>query len=423
MDGGAEGRADTLTACVWNLLGRVRNPRTDAGADARRDGERGRRRRDRAGRRRCAAARPVPRRSRARGVGPMMAMMGIRLHPVDTWFFRDGTPFTLDSAPQENVDSLFPPHPPTVVGALRAALAYANGWNGAVPWPPPHSRSPRRRPGPRCAAILRPVRAAQRAAAVPRPAARAGYEERPGRLGPGRLPPSRSPRDMRPSATTSGSPKQPLPNRIRGDSTRATGQWLTQGGMNAVLLGGCPSTSEVVSSECLWNAEPADRPRARQRGSHRAGRHALQHTGMCARVAASRSACASPARRPIGSPRSAGCRRSVARADSRNVGNGRPTSSSTPAWIGTHLLDRIVDAPRGRARRVVAPRHRRGAPPREGVRRDRRRPRGLRVPGPSAAHRRLGFARAAPVAASVRAAARQHAVLRATRPRALRRCG
>ncbi len=31
MDGGAEDRADTLTERVWNLLGRARNPRTDAG--------------------------------------------------------------------------------------------------------------------------------------------------------------------------------------------------------------------------------------------------------------------------------------------------------------------------------------------------------------------------------------------------------
>ena len=62
-------------------------------------------------------------------------MTGFRLEPVDTLFFRDGTPFTADSAPQDGVDSLFPPHPPTVAGALRAALARANGWNGHGRWP------------------------------------------------------------------------------------------------------------------------------------------------------------------------------------------------------------------------------------------------------------------------------------------------
>ena len=62
-------------------------------------------------------------------------MIGVRLEPVDTWFFRDGTPFAADSAPQDGVASLFPPHPASVAGALRAALARCNGWNGAGRWP------------------------------------------------------------------------------------------------------------------------------------------------------------------------------------------------------------------------------------------------------------------------------------------------
>lgn len=61
-------------------------------------------------------------------------MIGIQLHPVDTWFFRSGVPFTADSAPQENVKSLFPPYPPTLVGALRAALARGRGWKGRGNW-------------------------------------------------------------------------------------------------------------------------------------------------------------------------------------------------------------------------------------------------------------------------------------------------
>ncbi len=64
-------------------------------------------------------------------------MIGAQLQPVDTWFFRDGAPFTMGSTPQENVESLFPPHPPTVAGALRAALASGKGWNGHGRWPAP----------------------------------------------------------------------------------------------------------------------------------------------------------------------------------------------------------------------------------------------------------------------------------------------
>ena len=61
-------------------------------------------------------------------------MIGIRLDPLDTLFFRDGTPFSAGSAPQDGVASLFPPHPGSLAGALRAALALCNGWSGHGPW-------------------------------------------------------------------------------------------------------------------------------------------------------------------------------------------------------------------------------------------------------------------------------------------------
>ncbi len=61
--------------------------------------------------------------------------VGVRLQPVDTLFLRDGTPFDAGGAPQEDVRSLFPPHPSTMVGALRAALARCNGWSGKGRWP------------------------------------------------------------------------------------------------------------------------------------------------------------------------------------------------------------------------------------------------------------------------------------------------
>lgn len=63
------------------------------------------------------------------------APAGIQFRPVDTWFFRDGTPFSAGSAPQEDVKAFFPPHPATVVGALRAALARGRGWDGQGRWP------------------------------------------------------------------------------------------------------------------------------------------------------------------------------------------------------------------------------------------------------------------------------------------------
>lgn len=55
--------------------------------------------------------------------------------PADAWFFRDSRPYNEGEFSQSGVNSIFPPHAPTVVGALRAALARSNGWTGRYDWP------------------------------------------------------------------------------------------------------------------------------------------------------------------------------------------------------------------------------------------------------------------------------------------------
>lgn len=60
-------------------------------------------------------------------------MSGVQLLPADTLFFRDGVPFTIEG-PQFDVGGVFPPHPPTVVGAIRAGLARCQGWSGRGSW-------------------------------------------------------------------------------------------------------------------------------------------------------------------------------------------------------------------------------------------------------------------------------------------------
>lgn len=59
-----------------------------------------------------------------------------RLAPLDTWFFRDGTPFPSDAATQLDVGGPFPPAPTAVAGAVRAAIALLNGWSGSGDWGP-----------------------------------------------------------------------------------------------------------------------------------------------------------------------------------------------------------------------------------------------------------------------------------------------
>src|SRR5690606_4196194 len=60
--------------------------------------------------------------------------MKLALSPIDTWFFRDGTPFDMGASPQAGVLGVCPPYPPTVAGAVRAALALQNGWDGRSRW-------------------------------------------------------------------------------------------------------------------------------------------------------------------------------------------------------------------------------------------------------------------------------------------------
>ncbi|MEX1028029.1 MAG: type III-B CRISPR module-associated Cmr3 family protein [Candidatus Paceibacterota bacterium] len=57
----------------------------------------------------------------------------LKIEPVDAWFFRDGRP-SIRGEDQSDIESEFPPNPTTVVGALRAALARANGWSGSGSW-------------------------------------------------------------------------------------------------------------------------------------------------------------------------------------------------------------------------------------------------------------------------------------------------
>lgn len=52
------------------------------------------------------------------------------LMPQDAWFFRDGRPYNQAESNQADVGSIFPPPARTLTGAVRAALARANGWNG-----------------------------------------------------------------------------------------------------------------------------------------------------------------------------------------------------------------------------------------------------------------------------------------------------
>ena len=55
-------------------------------------------------------------------------MTVVRFDPLDSLFFRDGSPYQQGETNQSGTASMFPPSPPTLVGAIRAACARALGW-------------------------------------------------------------------------------------------------------------------------------------------------------------------------------------------------------------------------------------------------------------------------------------------------------
>ncbi len=187
-------------------------------------------------------------------------MIGLAFQAVDTFFFRDGTPFSPGIASQDDVGGLFPPHPSTLAGAVRACLAQCNGWSGEGRWPT--QLNPVLGDGPDDLGMLSfegPFVLQGDQPLFPVPRHLLGMVEKTqenkrawvprAHLHPGsplqcdlgeavRLPElswpgDRPPHDLKPSET----------------------DWLTRSGMEAALRGEVPSRTEVVLSEELWNAE------------------------------------------------------------------------------------------------------------------------------------------------------------------------
>ena len=182
-------------------------------------------------------------------------MNGLELQPVDTWFFRGGTPFTMGHTPQENVGSLFPPHPPTVAGAFRAALARANGWNGRGRWPREISEVLGDGPDDLGAVSLDGpflLRGGQPLFRVPRHVL--GFSEGP------RWKPNAFLRPGDPIACDLGDevrlPDVAGPSPDDGKLKPGEGWWLTRDGVRAVLRGRLPIDDDLVPDSCLWSEEP-----------------------------------------------------------------------------------------------------------------------------------------------------------------------
>ena len=181
-------------------------------------------------------------------------MIGVQLLPVDTWFFRDGTPFSAGDAPRADVASLFPPHPGTVVGALRAALAISRGWSGRGRWP--QDICSVLGDGPDDLGRLSvdaPFLLRHSSPLFPSPRHLVGTGDNR------RWTPSTFLHPGPPVVCDLGEavrlPTFLSPAGDEGDLQPGDGHWLTMDGLNAALRGELPSPSDVLFSGDLWSME------------------------------------------------------------------------------------------------------------------------------------------------------------------------
>jgi CRISPR-associated protein Cmr3 len=218
-------------------------------------------------------------------------MIGAQLIPADTCFFGDGVPFSA-FGPQEDVGGVFPPHPPTVVGALRAMLARSNGWDGRKRWPRALDAILGDGPDLGRFSMMGPVLLHDNQPLVPVPRHVVGMMqagEPPGAakrwhpkalLRPGPPMVCDLGDDVRLPHLPAGSLAPPEQPKV------GEGWWLTRSGLREVLAGRVPAASEVLLSAALWaeerrvGLEREHKTRTAKEGMLYSARHIRLHAGV-----------------------------------------------------------------------------------------------------------------------------------------------
>ena len=336
-------------------------------------------------------------------------MIGVRLDPVDTWFFRDSTPFAAGASPQEGVPSLFPPHPPTVAGALRAALARENGWDGVGNWRDakiidalgdgPDDLGKVSFDGPFLLSGGKPMFRAPRHL----------LGQLPGKTEGDKWNPTVFLRPGDPVECDLGEVRLPqTASSVEDPETLKPGDdiWLTAQGMTAALAARLPNAEDVDNSGAFWDSEYRiglgrdNRTRTAVEGLLYSARHSRLRKGVSLGV------------RALGMPDDW-----RAPFDRMMTLGGEGRLAECAEWdgrLGIEFSDGRHSAKRtggtGRADasgyRLEHLRRRRASG------RARRRPRSLGVFGPSSANRRLGLESASSASTKIVTAARQRTVLR-----------
>ncbi len=200
------------------------------------------------------------------------------LEPLDSLFFRDGRPFNQDDPNQADTTSLFPPYPPTMVGALRAAMARVLGWNGrkeGKAWPEEvlgtgtdwqdeenTSLGPLEFAGPFLMKgnellLPAPLHLLRRDKQKGEEGSRAPEPGTDGRCRKCRSV-SREYALLQPGGEMECDlGKVRLPVAPEGGGWKpAEGWWVTRAGMERILAGKLPEEKDLFCSKCLWKVEP-----------------------------------------------------------------------------------------------------------------------------------------------------------------------
>lgn len=177
------------------------------------------------------------------------------LTPQDAWFFRDGRPYNHKESNQADVESVFPPPARTLTGALRAALARANGWSGSGRWTEDLNRT--FGDGPNKLGQLQfagpfLLRSGQPLWPLPRHVlgrSKQGAWEPAGLLQPA----------LAETQTEQGPlrlPEIPPPEPDRDGLKPADSAWVTSAGLTDLLAGKLPKLETVHRPDKLWQFEP-----------------------------------------------------------------------------------------------------------------------------------------------------------------------
>ncbi len=192
-------------------------------------------------------------------------MMFLKLIPHNTLFFSDSTPFSTGIAAQSEPGGLFPALPLTVVGALRAALARAKGWNGRDSWPSELRPYLGESPNQLSKAVDRHGKKEQPAVHFAGPYVLRGEEVMfplprhvVGYVDQGRFLPQAIARPGEPVDCDLGEqvrlPSWPTsPDHVRLGAGKHV--WVTTKGMHRILAGRLPNADDIVPQEALWLEE------------------------------------------------------------------------------------------------------------------------------------------------------------------------